>query len=231
MRTQLIRALRLQGFVVVVVLATTSCIRRMPDANPGDIPTLRTQLDARPGDPDLLTRLGITLHKSGEHEQAITTLTPLMGGEEASGAAFLYVGLAHEELENWGAARDAYSRYIETGRFDPLKDQLRGRLALIVRRELREQARQALAQEAQLSAQPPAARSVAVFPFRLVSDSDELEPLQVALADMMITDLGLSGALTVLERTQIQSLLDEMALNEAGYTTNRTAPTRDPAGC
>jgi tetratricopeptide (TPR) repeat protein len=190
----------------------------MPDADPGDIPALRAQLEARPNDAGLLTRLGIAQYKAGAFQEAITTLTPVMDADEPSGAAFLYVGLSNEELANWGGARAAYTRYLDTGRQDAVAEQLRGRLQLIVRRELQEQARLALAQEAQLSNQPPAVRSVAVFPFQLVSDNAELEPLQVALADMMITDLGMSGALTVLERTQIQSLLDEMALSEAGYT-------------
>ena len=188
-------------------LVASSCIQRLPDADPADIPSLRAQLQTRPDDPAL---------------QAIVALTLVIEAGEASGAASLYLGLANEELENWGAAREAYSRYIDAGRFDSPKDRLRGRLALLVRRELQEQARRALVQESQLSGQPPAVRSVAVFPFRLVSDSEELEPLQVALADMMITDLSLSNVLTVLERTQIQSLLNEMSLNEAGYTDEAT---------
>lgn len=217
MRTRHTSAGRL-AIAFLIPLLGAGCIQRLPDAEAGDVPGLRAQLQERPGDLPLQTRLDIALYKAGQHEEAIATLTPVIAAGEASGAAYLYVGLANEELENWGAARDAYSSYIDTGRFDPLKDQLRGRLALIVRRELQEQARQALAQEAQLSTQPPTVRSVAVFPFRLVSDNEELEPLQVALADMMITDLSLSNGLTVLERTQIQSLLDEMALDEAGFT-------------
>jgi TolB-like protein len=63
---------------------------------------------------------------------------------------------------------------------------------------------------------------VAVFPFQMVTQNDELMPLQVALADMMTTDLALSGALTVLERTQVQSLVTEMALTEAGFTESAT---------
>ena len=138
------------------------------------------------------------------------------------GAAFLYLGLSHEALENWSGAREAYSRYIEVGRLDPLKDELRGRLAMIVREELRAQARETLAQEAQISAQPPAPQSIAVFPMRYVSGPPELQPLQVAMADMMITDLSQAQVLTVLERTQIQTLLDEMALTESGLTEPAT---------
>ncbi len=80
----------------------------------------------------------------------------------------------------------------------------------------------ALQREDELSDEPPEPRSVAVFPFRLVSDRQELQPLSVALADMMITDLSLAGGLTVLERTKIQTLLSEMALTEAGYTEAST---------
>jgi hypothetical protein len=49
------------------------------------------------------------------------------------------------------------------------------------------------------------------------SDDPELEPLVFALSDMMVTDFKVSNALTVLERAQIQTLLDEMALTTAGY--------------
>ncbi|NIP59694.1 MAG: hypothetical protein GWM92_03220, partial [Gemmatimonadetes bacterium] len=91
-------------------------------------------------------------------------------------------------------------------------------MGVIVRRELRAQAEEALSREAQLTDTPPEARTVAVFPFRLLSENRELEPLGVALADMMITDLGLAGGIQVLERSRIQALLDEMALTEAGYT-------------
>jgi tetratricopeptide (TPR) repeat protein len=215
------RASRLLLALLIPVVAS-GCIRRLPDADAADLPSLRAALQANPDDVGLQTRVGIALYKAGQHQEAVTTLGPVVQAGDASGAAHLYLGLANEELENWAAAREAYTGYVDSGRPDPVKDQVRGRLQLVVRRELQDQARRSIAQEAQLSQQPPAVRSVAVFPFRLTSANEELEPLQVALADMMITDLGMSGGLTVLERTQIQSLLTEMALNEAGYTEETT---------
>lgn len=202
----------------VLALAAAGCIHRLPDANPAEIPALRAQLEARPEDLGVRTRLGIALYKGGQHQDAIATLTPVVEKGDANGGAYLYLGLANEELQSWAAAKDAYTKFVASARNDPVKDQIRGRLELIARRELQEQAKAALAQEAQLSQQPPTVRSVAVFPFRLTTPNEELEPLQVALADMMITDLGLSNGLTVLERTQVQSLLQEMALSDAGYT-------------
>lgn len=216
MRLPLFPAVRLAA-ITVASLASAGCLHRLPDASPADIPALRAQLEAQPGDPGSSTRLGIALYKNAQYQEAVAVLGPAVQAGEPTGAASLYLGLSNEELGNWDAARDAYNGYLDAGRYDPVKDRLRGRLALIGRRELQEQSRAALAQEAQLSTQAPTVRSVAVFPFRLVSDNAELEPLQVALADMMITDLELSGGLTVLERTQVQSLIDEMALTEAGY--------------
>jgi tetratricopeptide (TPR) repeat protein len=61
-----------------------------------------------------------------------------------------------------------------------------------------------------------------VLPFGFNSDREDLEPLIYALSDMMITDFAVSNALTVLERSQIQTLLDEMALSEAGYAEPAT---------
>lgn len=219
----------LMALLLATSLTLGGCARGIPDAEPGDIPDLRTRLEASPGDAVLQTRLGIALYKADRHDEAARMLAGALQAAPRSedpgavaGAASLYLGLAQEAQENWSEARAAYSQYLEAGRYDPLKDEIRGRLALMARRELERQAEEALAQEAQLSDEPPAPRSIAVFPFRLTTDDPDLEPLGVALTDMMITDLTLAGGLTVLERARIQILLDEMALTDAGYTETAT---------
>ena len=193
------------------------CARQGLDADPAQIPSLQEQLSQNPGDLITETRLGIAFYKDGRFEQARTTLANAVEAGTESGAAYLYLGLSNESLEDWTGAREAYTTYLDVGNWGPLKDDLEDRLLLIVRNELQAAAQAALAQEAELVTEPPEPRTVAVFPFRLISDDEGLLPLQVALADMMITDLAISNALTVLERTQIQSLLNEMALSEAGY--------------
>jgi tetratricopeptide (TPR) repeat protein len=189
---------------------------------PADIPVLERAVEAQPNDLDLQTQLGIAYYKANRYGLAFRTLSGAIDSGAETGAAYLYLGLTHEAGENWSGAREAYSNYLKVGKWDPLKAELEKRLLIIVRSELRQRARTAIAQEAQLSQQPPTPRSIAVFPFRLVSDNDDLLPLQVAMADMVITDLSISNALTVLERTQIQTLLDEMALTEAGYTDSNS---------
>ena len=53
------------------------------------------------------------------------------------------------------------------------------------------------------------------MPMGFNSNRDDLEPLIYALSDMMITDFAFSNALVVLERTQVQTLLDEMAITSS----------------
>lgn len=153
---------------------------------------------------------------------AEATLEEAVQTGQAPEAAYLYLGLAREDQEKWGQAREAYSMYVEEGRQGELREEIQRRLALMARQELRAQARETLAREDELSARDPAPRSVAVFPFQITTENEDLEPLQVALADMMTTDLSLSGGLTVLERAQVQSLLTEMSLTEAGFTSPET---------
>ena len=83
-------------------------------------------------------------------------------------------------------------------------------------------ARRRLEQEAALSSQPPEPLSVAVFPFRVTSDDARYAPLQLALADMVTTDLNVPGVLVLLERAQIDAIVREMALNLAGFTDAET---------
>ena len=203
-------------------LALSACAHRLPDVGPEDLPRIRQEVEARPEDTDLQVQLGMALYKAQDYDQALTTLQHAVEAGNRTGAAYLYLGLTQEALEDWSGARDAYSAYLKVGKSDPLKNRLRKRLELMARRVLEAQAKAALAQEQQLGAVQPKPRSVAIFPFGFNSDREEMRPLIYALADMMITDFKVSNALTVLERAQIQTLLDEMSLTEAGYAEAST---------
>jgi hypothetical protein len=131
--------------------------------------------------------------------------------------------MANEELEDWTAAREAYNQYLTLGASSEAREEVRKRLTLIGRNLLRAQAQQALTQEAQIAgAADVTARSVAVLPLAFNSTRADLEPLIFALSDMMTTDFAVSNALVVLERAQIQALLDEMALTSSGYAEATT---------
>jgi tetratricopeptide (TPR) repeat protein len=208
--------------VVLAAVVVSACAHGIPEVSPADIPAIQSRIAANPENTDLQVQLGMAQFKAEDYGMAVTTLQGAVDAGNQTGAAYLYLGMTHERMEDWSAARDAYGTYLEVGRSDPLKDEVRKRLELIAQNLLRQQAAQALAQEAQISSEPPTPRSLAVLPFGFNSDREDLEPLIYALSDMMITDFAVSNALTVLERSQIQSLLDEMALTEAGYAEPAT---------
>jgi tetratricopeptide (TPR) repeat protein len=207
---------------LLVSVAISACAHGIPEVSPADIPAIQSRIALDPENTDLQVQLGMAQFKAEDYEQALATLQGAVDAGNQTGAAYLYLGMSQEQLDNWAGARDAYSRYLEVGRSDPLKGEVTQRLQLIARNLLKQQAQQALSQEDQLSGAAPTPRSLAVLPFGFNSDREDLQPLIYALADMMITDFAVTNALTVLERTQIQSLLDEMALTEAGYAEPAT---------
>ena len=212
-----------RGLLVGVALSSSACATGIQNVEPVDLPRLEQAVAASPGDTDLRVQLGIAQFKSGDYDQARASLAAAVEAGNESGPAFLYLGMAEEELEDWSAAREAYNRYLDVGASVEGRAEVRDRLTLIGRNLLRAQAQQALAQEQEITATGQIApQSVAVLPMGFNSDREDLEPLVYALSDMMITDFKVSNALTVLERSQIQVLLDEMALTSAGYADSET---------
>ncbi len=199
-----------------------ACAYRIPEVSPADIPRLQREISTSPENTALQVQLGMAQYKAQDFQAARSTLAAAVEAGDESGPALLYLGMTHEEFESWSDARDAYNQYLTVGRSEELKGEIRKRIQLIARNVLQEQAAAALAQENQLSTVQTTPRSVAILPFGFNSDREELEPLIYALSDMMITDFAVSNALTVLERAQIQTLLDEMSLNEAGYADAAT---------
>jgi TolB-like protein len=64
---------------------------------------------------------------------------------------------------------------------------------------------------------------VAVFPYQFVGADPDLRPLGRALAELLVTDLGVTPRLRVLERAQVQMLVDELRLAESGRVDAATA--------
>lgn len=189
-----------------------------PSVGAGDIPALEAAVAAAPESADTLMLLGVAYYNADRHDDAARALGRAVAAEDASPIAHLYLGLAHEAREDWQAASAAYTAFLADPSDSRVRADISQRIALVERHLMEQQLRDMLAQEDVLALQAPAPRSVAVFPFRVVADDPRYEPLQVALADMVTTDLGIPGTLQLLERAQIQALVQEMALSLAGYT-------------
>jgi TolB-like protein len=95
---------------------------------------------------------------------------------------------------------------------------LQARLVAITRKEIDSDAKKALQQEASLAGQPTSPKVVAVMPLRFTGPDSTLKPLERGFADLLTTDLARSSQLTLVERSRMQALLDEIQLQKSGAT-------------
>jgi TolB-like protein len=163
-----------------------------------------------------LTRLGVAYVQVGRADQATPLLERSLTRRPNDAVAILHLGLAYETLERYPDARRLYEQYLKVGRSRELRADLSRRLVLLQRRELEQIARNAVERETQLAGAAPRERTVAVFPFHVVSQDATLRPLGRALAELLVIDLSQTSRLTVLERMQVQLLLDEIGLSASG---------------
>jgi TolB-like protein len=197
----------------------------MPAAapSPADIPHLEVGVARDSSAVPALLRLGAAYREAGRHDEARMVLERAERLGPANPDVALYLGLTYEELDLVAEASRLYSRYLASGRSRQLRSLLQQRLMLLERQTLRLAVRDALAREASLSSMAPSSGTVAVFPFLVGTSDERLRPLGRALAEMLTNDLGTTGRLRVLERAQVQVLLDEMRLAESGYMDQTTA--------
>lgn len=216
----------LLSFVAAALLvAGTACTagRRPPAPTADQIPELRAELRDSPGDVDAMVRLAAAYQAAGQPKQALPHLVEARRRSPDHAASLFYLGLVREDLEQYDEAREAYGSYLDVDGSDRLRRAAERRLTLLRRQELLASVRQVLERESELADRVPEGRTVAVFPFQYRGDDPRFRPLGRALAEFLVTDLSITDQLTVLERSRLQLLLDEMELSESEYVEPGTA--------
>jgi tetratricopeptide (TPR) repeat protein len=187
------------------------------------IAELRAAIKQNPGNTAAIRDLGITLCEMKNYEKAVPFLQLALRRDPADGLTRLYLGEAYELSGKLDGAIATYRDY-SGAREAEARSQLRARLDFAIQSKLQEQARQALANERGLDPQSFPDNSIAVLNFQHLGGASELAPLSRGLADMVITDLSQVRALTVVERSRMQALLNEMGLGQSGLVDEGTAP-------
>ena len=196
---------------------------RVSDVTPQQIPSLEAEQSRRPQDANALARLGVAYFKAERFADARPVLDSAVAHDPSNGVAAIYLGMTAEQTGDFATATTAYQSYIGIARNSDLKTAAQQRLALVGRRQMEYQARQALANEAVLSTMPPESNTVAVMPFNYGGTNAEIQPLGRGLAQLLVTDLAKSRQLRVLERERMQAILNEMNLADSGRADPTTA--------
>ncbi len=191
--------------------------------SPGAVRALEASVAKDSTDFDALLQLGQVYRRLKRTDQARQVLERAVALRMQNSQGVLFLGLTYEDLGRYAQARQLYTRYLQDEKSKGLKNEVQARMPLIERKELEAAVRDALAREAELGTSRLAPASVAIFPFLYNGGNAELEPLSRALAEMLVTDLSQTQRLTVLERSRVQFLLDELKLDRTGLVDPATA--------
>ena len=93
----------------------------------------------------------------------------------------------------------------------------------VVTKQDKQWAKKVIQEEGALKA-APAKNTLAVLYFKNQTEQSELDPLQKGIALMLITDLSKVKDLQVVERVQLQALVEELGLGASGLVSQNTAP-------
>lgn len=168
--------------------------------------------------------MGIARYRKGETGDALPLLLEAFLMDTTDGRALFYLGMTYENLEDYPRAMDVYRRFLDVNPGDNMRSSIEGRITGLIRRQMEEDARSALAQEASLNPEKIPDSTVAVLYFRNTGKRKDLDPIQKGLADMIITDLSKVKRLGVVERVRMQKMVEEMGLGQTGLVDEATSP-------
>jgi Flp pilus assembly protein TadD len=204
---------------MIGVLGAAGCAASAPPADrpPAErIAALETRLQRDSTDVRVLVPLALAHGDASDFDRAAALLYRALQRDPGNVRASLALASVYERAGRYAEARAAYANYLRLERAPAAAARARNRLVLLDHLALIATAREALEREAELAATPPRPGTVAVFPFRYLGTNAEYRPLGTALAEMLVTDLAIAEQLTLLERSQVQHLLDEIRVGEQG---------------
>lgn len=190
--------------------------------SPERVAALEAAFARAPGSVDNRLHLAAAYNAAGRSGESAELLAPLAAQPSPEPAVLFLMGTSLEKEGRYAEARQAYQAYLGIDGPLPLRRSAEARVALMERRELEQAVRNSIARESELAA-APREDAVGVFPFLFGGSDPDLRPLSRGFAELLSTDLAQTDRLTVVERSRLQFLLDELQLGESGAADPATA--------
>lgn len=209
--------------VLTAATAVGACFGRGPAAvTPEEIPQLEQRLEREPNNGQLLLRYSAALFAAGNCDSARVVAVRGMANRPQDALGPLVVGQCYEQADDWDQAVAVYQQFLAIHEEGPGVPAVRARENLALRGRAVARARQALANEAELTSQAGDPQTLAVLPLDIVGDST-YRPLGRGLAQMLTSDLALLQRFRLVERLQVGALMNEMQLAQQGAVDPATA--------
>ncbi len=160
------------------------------------------------------------LYESRRCDEIISSSTSTLKTPNASQA--LYLGLCYLREKNRQGTIKAWQNYLQLESESDQKREISKYLTLLIQDEAKINAQNRIAQEKRISAvvNPNA---IAVYPFQNLG-LPENEVYAKGMVEFIITDLSQVKSITVVERVQIQAILDELSLAKTPLFDKKSGP-------
>ena len=200
----------LKGLLIWAVLGTSGCATLGLGApEPADIPELQRLAASEPENGKLHLRLAAAQAAADRCDLAVISARRGRTLLPADPTGPLILGQCLEEAGEYGNALNLYAQFLFDHSDVPGAESIEGRRIVALQAQAREMAQTAVENELILAPAEP--ETVGILPF--VVDGDEAyQPLSVGLAHMLTTDLALLRRFPLVERVQLDALLQELAL-------------------
>jgi tetratricopeptide (TPR) repeat protein len=189
-----------------------------------EVTMLKSRLLSNPDDAEARRDLGIIYFQTKNYHLAREYLQQALAKNPDDPRTLLFAGLSLEFERQEPLALKIYERYPEISRLSPYRKLMEGRYNFLNRQLLREEMRQLLKEEKEISTKNLSDKSVAIFPFIYRGTNPKYSPLGKGLSEMMIIDLDRIEGLHILERVRLQALLNELSLSHQQYMDPSSAP-------
>ncbi|MGH7468249.1 MAG: CsgG/HfaB family protein [Longimicrobiales bacterium] len=207
--------------LLAVLAGCATTTTRAPQASPA-LAQLEATVARDRGNLDARVQLAAAYLQANRSQESAQLLEAVMAQTPHPALAEYFLGLTYDRLNRAADARRYYASYLQRSPGAGLQRTVRGRMAALDRAELESAVRSALAQERTLANTNPAPGVVGVFPF-LNTAPATLAPLGRALAELITVDLSQTTRIRIVERAQVQRLLDEIRLAQSGSVDPATA--------
>ena len=192
--------------------ANFACATARPTVvSPEEIPTLEARLEAEPGSGAVLHRYAAALFSADRCEEAVPAARTAIGVDPRNVVGSLVLGRCLEAEAQFNEALEVYSGFL--GDFADVRGAkaIEAQQRIALRARAVQYARDALEREEELTAQPADPQAVAVLPLLMESGQD-LAPLSRGLAAQIMSDLDLLERFRLVERVEINAIMDELDL-------------------
>lgn len=187
----------------------------------------KTHLAQEPDFVDAHTGLGLAYLKTGKPDEAIPEFQTALKIKPGDSQAVLYLGMAYLQKKQFKQAVEVWQKY-KTRLLPRVEKEIKRQMTLLMVKINQRSAEKALEREKQLREAGVLAEIdpnvLAVCYYQDLSPDKSLRAFQKGLAAMMITTLSKIESLRVVERLQLQAILEEMALGMTGIVDEKTAP-------